>query len=239
VRVPRRSQDDIAVVNRDGTNWRDVTNDKFFDRYPRWSPDGRRIAFASDRSGKYEIWTVALDGTNLRQHTFSGESSASFPLWSPDGRRLLFQIDFSIAIIDADKDWANQTPEPLPVPEGETHFLAWDWSPDGEKLAGTFDGPQSAVGYYSFAGRRYEKVAKVEGYPMGLSDPMWLSDSRRFIFSAGSKAYIADILTKRMLEIFDAGQDEIRGIGISNDDRLIYFSLYESESDIWLLDLRQ
>jgi hypothetical protein len=82
-------------------------------------------------------------------------------------------------------------------------------------------------------------VVKVEGYPMWLSDPTWLSDSRRFVFSAGSKAYIADILTKRMLEVFDAGQDEIRGIGISNDDRLIYFSLYESESDIWLLDLRQ
>jgi Tol biopolymer transport system component len=117
--------------------------------------------------------------------------------------------------------------------------LAWDWSPDGGKLAGTFDGPQSAVGYYSFAGQRYEKVAKVEGYPMWQSDPMWLSDSRRFVFSAGAKAYIADIVTKRLREIFDAGQDEIRGIGISNNDRLLYFSIYESKSDIWLLDLRQ
>ena len=49
---------------------------------------------------------------------------------------------------------------------------------------------------------------------------------------------ITDIVTKRKLEDFDAGQDEIRGIGISNDDRLIYFSLNESESDIWLLDLQ-
>jgi eukaryotic-like serine/threonine-protein kinase len=239
MRVPRRSQDDLAVVNRDGTNWRDLTNDRFFDRYPRWSPDGRRIAFASDRSGNYEIWSLDLEGTNLRQHTFGSERSASFPLWSPDGRRLLFQSNFLNAIIDADKDWRNQTPDPLPAPEGETHFLAWDWSPDGGKLAGTFDGPQSAVGYYSFAGRKYEKVAKVEGYPMWQSDPMWLSDSQHFVFSAGSKAYIADILTKRLREVFDAGQDEIRGIGISDDDRLLYFSIYESESDIWLLDLRQ
>lgn len=239
MRVPRRSQDDLAVVNRDGTNWRDLTNDKFFDRYPRWSPDGRRIAFASDRSGNYEIWTLDLEGTNLRQHTFGSERAASFPLWSPDGRRILFQSNFLNASIDADQDWSNQTPEPLPAPEGETHFLAWDWSPDGGKLAGTFDGPQSAVGYYSFAGRRYEKVAQVEGYPMWQSDPMWLSDSRRFVFSAGAKAYIADIVTKRLRDIFDAGQDEIRGIGISNDDRLLYFSIYESESDIWLLDLQQ
>lgn len=239
MRVPRRSQDDIAIVNRDGTNWRDVTNDKFFDRYPRWSPDGKRIAFASDRSGNYGIWTIDLDGTNLRQQTFGSEHGASFPLWSPDGKRILFQSNFLNAIIDADKDWARQTPEHLPSPEGETHFLAWDWSPDGGKLAGTFDGAESAVGYYSFANQRYEKVAKVEGYSMWLSDPMWLSDSRRFVFSAGSKAYLADIVTKHMQEVFDAGQDEIRGIGISNDDRLIYFSLYESESDIWLLDLRQ
>ena len=239
MRVPRRSQDDIAVVNRDGTNWRDLTNDKFFDRYPRWSPDGRRIAFASDRSGNYEIWSLDLEGTNLRQHTFDSERGASFPLWSPDGRRILFQRNFLNAIIDADKDWKNQTPEPLPAPEGETHFLAWDWSPDGGKLAGTFDGPESAVGYYSFAGQRYEKVAKVEGYPMWQSDPMWLSDSRRFVFSAGGKAYIADIVTKRMREVFDAGQDEIRGIGIANDDRLLYFSIYQSESDIWLLDLQR
>jgi hypothetical protein len=68
---------------------------------------------------------------------------------------------------------------------------------------------------------------------------MWLSDSRRFVFSAGAKAYIADIATKRLRDIFDAGQDEIRGIGISHDDRLLYFSIYQSESDIWLLDLQQ
>lgn len=51
------------IVNRDGSNWRDLTNDKYFDRHPRWSPDGKRIAFASDRSGGYEIWMINIDGT--------------------------------------------------------------------------------------------------------------------------------------------------------------------------------
>ena len=70
MRVSRRTQDDIVVVSRDGTQWRDLTNDKFFDRYPRWSPDGKRIAFTSDRSGRYEIWMLDADATNLRQLTF-------------------------------------------------------------------------------------------------------------------------------------------------------------------------
>jgi hypothetical protein len=76
-------------------------------------------------------------------------------------------------------------------------------------------------------------LAEVDAYPM------WLSDSRRFIFSSEGKAYLADIVTKRVQPFFDEGQDQVRGIGIGRDDSLLYFTVYQSESDIWLLDLRQ
>jgi serine/threonine protein kinase len=232
MRVQRRSQDDLGMVNRDGTNWRDITSDKFFDRYPRWSPDGRRLVFTSDRNGNYEIWTINADGTNLRQVTFNSERGASLPLWSPDGKQILFRRNFLNFIIDVDKAWTEQTPQLLSPPDSGMHFVAWDWSPDGSKLAGTFDGTQSGTGYYSLAERKYERLADVEGYPM------WLSDSRRFIFSGEGKAYILDTVTKRVRVVFDMGQQQIRSVGIAKDDRLLYFSVYESESDIWLLDLQ-
>jgi eukaryotic-like serine/threonine-protein kinase len=233
MRLQRRSQDDLAVVNRDGADWRDITNDQFFDRYPRWSPDGRSIAFTSDRSGNYEIWTINADGTNLRQLTFNSERGAAFPIWSPDGKRILFRDNFLNFIIDVDKAGAQQ-PAQLPSPPGGGGgFVAWDWSPDGEKLAGSFGVATPAVGYYSFAQRKYEKLSDVEAYPM------WLSDSRRFIFRDEGKAYIADIVTKRVQTFFDAGQDQVRSIGIARDDSLVYFTVHQSESDIWLLDLRQ
>jgi Tol biopolymer transport system component len=55
-------------------------------RDPAWSPDGRRIAFASTRSGTYAIWTIGLDGS-LRQVT---SVSSSAPTWAPNGRRLAY-----------------------------------------------------------------------------------------------------------------------------------------------------
>jgi dipeptidyl aminopeptidase/acylaminoacyl peptidase len=58
------------------------------DRFPAWSPDGARIAFASERSGWFEIHVVAPDGSDARQLT-QDEADFSGMTWSPDGTRIL------------------------------------------------------------------------------------------------------------------------------------------------------
>ena len=231
MRVPRRTQDDIVVVNRDGTNWRDLTNDKSFDRYPRWSPDGKRIAFTSDRCGRYEIWMLDADATNLRQLTFDTPGDTTFPLWSPDGAHILFRSNNVNSILDVNKTWPEQKLQLLPAVGGDELFHAWDWSPDGKRLIGNLDGPSSVVGYYSFETNRYERVTEFG------NGPMWLADSTRFLFTLNNKAYIGDIKTKRVREVFTSPEHEIRSVDISRDGEMLYFTIYSSESDIWLLDL--
>jgi Tol biopolymer transport system component len=234
MRVPRRTQDDIAVVNRDGTNWRDLTDDKYFDRYPRWSPDGKRVAFMSDRSGVYEIWTIDAEGTNLRQLTFNSPPNTSFPIWSPDGARLLYTKGGTTNfILDLGKPWDARTLERVPEPPtpGE-HFVVWDWSPDGRKLCGTLSSASgSFVSFYSFETGRYEKVADLNGLPN------WLPDSRRLVFANEGKAYIADTSTKKVRELLARPPEQIRSVGVSRDGRLLYYTLLSTESDIWLLNL--
>lgn len=230
MRVVRGTQDDIALVHHDGTNWCDLTNDKFFDRYPRWSSDGKKIAFTSDRTGQYEIWTMNADGSNLRQLSFNSPGDASFPLWSPDGTRIFFQRNRENVLVDLNRDWASQTLTPLPPPEPNTVFVAWDWSPDGKKLIGTTSGLSHVV-YFSFETNRFEKVANVGHYPM------WLPDSSRFIFIFEGNAYLGDIHTKRQREILSVPETQIRSIAISRDGQLIYLTPHSNESDIWLLDL--
>ena len=57
---------------------------------PAVSPDGRRLAFASDQSGYAEIWISDIDGKNAAPLTSMGNSVTGSPDWSPDGRRIVF-----------------------------------------------------------------------------------------------------------------------------------------------------
>jgi eukaryotic-like serine/threonine-protein kinase len=231
MRVSRRTQDDLIVVSRDGAQWRDLTNDKSFDRYPRWSPDGKKIAFTSDRSGRYEIWVLDADATNLRQLTFDTPGDTTFPIWSPDGVQILFRSNFVNTVLDVNKTWAEQELLTLPMPPDNQRFVAWDWSPDGKRVIGNLSGPPSVVATYSFETKQYEKLTE-----FGTS-AMWLPDSTRFVFLFEKKIYLGDVKTKRIREIFSSGENEIRSVDISSDGKLLYYSVYTSESDIWLLDL--
>src|SRR5262249_42135427 len=68
---------------------RRLTNTTSKDRHPRWSPDGQRILFESNRSGENQLWVIDVGGGEARQltHLSSGAGNA---LWSPDGQQIAF-----------------------------------------------------------------------------------------------------------------------------------------------------
>ncbi|SEF22021.1 WD40-like Beta Propeller Repeat [Amycolatopsis pretoriensis] len=66
-----------------------LTNDETVDTHPALSPDGRTVAFASDRTGSRNLFVIGVDGRGLRQVT-SGPAADDSPSWSPDGTRLAF-----------------------------------------------------------------------------------------------------------------------------------------------------
>jgi Tol biopolymer transport system component/DNA-binding winged helix-turn-helix (wHTH) protein len=61
------------------------------DEIPKYSPDGKEIAFLSTRSGEYEIWISKADGTKPIQLTFTGGAADGILNWSPDGQSIVFQ----------------------------------------------------------------------------------------------------------------------------------------------------
>ena len=81
---------EIYVMDSDGQNLTRLTFDDSDDEFPVWSPDGRRLAFRSERDGNWEIYVMDSDGQNLTRLTFNHHDD-EFPVWSPDGRRLAFR----------------------------------------------------------------------------------------------------------------------------------------------------
>ncbi|MDA1129385.1 MAG: hypothetical protein O2913_11905 [Chloroflexi bacterium] len=86
----RNRDDEIFVMNPDGSGQVRLTTDSSDENQPAWSPDGTRIAFRSNRTGNYEIYTMNADGSDQSRLTNHSTFTRN-PTWSPDGSRIAYE----------------------------------------------------------------------------------------------------------------------------------------------------
>ncbi len=181
---------DIYVMEDDGTNRRSLTKNTAptRDRYPRWSPDGERIAFyryMEKRQTSGELFIMNADGTNVQRLTDNNVSD-HYPSWSPDGTRLAFTSRRSGRSQVHVMDLATLHVTQLTGLEdgGERGSTAPDWSPDGSQIVYekfTEFGKNIYVMSADGADQRELLDPKpVEG--MQRFFPRWSADGKRIVF---------------------------------------------------------
>ncbi len=149
---------DLYTVPLAGGEATPLTSEIAFNIQPRFSPDGRRIAFVSDRNGADNLWVVNADGTDPKELTTEREHLLHNPAWSPDGQWLAARKGYvSTRSIPAGEIWLVHSGggaglEVVDHPDGDKaqkNIAEPAFSPDGRYLYYSQDVTPGSVWQYN------------------------------------------------------------------------------------------
>jgi dipeptidyl aminopeptidase/acylaminoacyl peptidase len=171
----------IYTMDIDGGNQLKLTNDPSEYNYPSWSPDGKKIVFATRRTGNWQLYTMNADGSGKMRLT-NDKNNDEFPAWSIDGKKIAFISDqdgyHQIYVING--DGSNQ----IKITSDQYGHSFPTWSPDGIKIAFVSSIAGDLQVYYvdTTGGNQIRltggSTAKNNNYPA------WSPDGKRIAFSS-------------------------------------------------------
>jgi hypothetical protein len=173
---------EIYVMNADGTDQTNVTNNPEYDLAPAWSANGNKIAFVSRRDGNLEIYKMNEDGSGLTRLTNNSPNDVH-PAWSPDGQKIAFTSyrDGQAEIYVMNADGTGQTN----VTNNPVYDLDPSWSPDGSKIAFSSDRDVQTGGAEIYKmNSDGSGVTRLTNHPLGDSEPNWSPNGQKIAFAA-------------------------------------------------------
>jgi alpha-tubulin suppressor-like RCC1 family protein/dipeptidyl aminopeptidase/acylaminoacyl peptidase len=184
----RDGNEEIYVMNADGSAPTRLTNDPASDAQPSWSPDGQRIVFSSTRDGNRAIYVMAADGSGVTRLT-TASADDYYPTWSPDGQQIAFtstrDSNQEIYVMAADGSGQTRLTNVLGVDQGPS------WSPDGRQIAfqSTRAG-NSAIFVMGADGSAPIRLTE----PASDFSPSWAPDGRHIVFTS-IRSFNMDVYT--------------------------------------------
>ncbi|HKV26349.1 MAG TPA: PDZ domain-containing protein [Candidatus Acidoferrum sp.] len=235
---------DLWIASRQGGNARRLTSAPGDELYPKFSPDGKWIAFTGEYDGNPDVYVISADGGEPRRLTFHPSNDIVLG-WTPDGKDILFRSDrYSEPLGRSTKLFLispeGGTPRALPVPRGDlTSF-----SPDGTKIAyletsqefrtwKKYRGGWSLpIAIYDLKKNTYEELPKTAGMDMF---PMWHGNTIYFISDRDGimNLYSYDLSSKQTKKLTDYKEFDVKWPSLG-PDAIVYENgglLYEYSID--------
>ncbi len=162
-----------------------LTGDHWDDISPSVSPDGRRIAFASNRSGFWDLYLFDASSGDVTQLTDTPEYEGA-PTWSPDGSFLAFEayLDDNLEIVIGPADDPRQNAVQLTASATADHSPAW--APGGRQIVFVSDGEIILADLDKTDESRYANLSNTPD--AAESRPVWSRDGTRLLWAASSQS---------------------------------------------------
>ncbi len=184
-----RAINDVFKMNPDGSGIVKLTHSEDFSDSPGWSPDGKKIAFASDRRNgaeRQEIFVMDADGSHVRRVSTLPEAALydHAPRFSPDGKRLVFtrfRTDPGTSALFTVRIDGSGLRQLTPWGNGAGDA---DWSPSGKKLVFEASPNKWCYGeiYTVEADGQHLKNITDNRCHAGSADPVWSPDGKKILF---------------------------------------------------------
>ena len=166
---------EIFVMNADGSNPRQITNNTYRDQYPVISNDGMQIAFTSSRNGADSIYVMNADGSNIKPVTdySPSQGNPTIPSWSDDDEKLVFSGVYQVNVDGSNRKHIQSGLEPDYSPSGSRivmtdEYLLYTMNYDGTgmKQLNTYNSAVDTVYYprWSPDGSKFAVSQLVDGY---------------------------------------------------------------------------
>ena len=224
---------EIYVMDPDGLNQINLTNNPDWDEQPAWSPDSRRIAFMSNRDGNSEIYVMDANGGN--QINLTNNSSEDYePAWSPDGRKIAFvsNRDGDREIYMMDANGGNQ------INLTNNSNNDWDpaWSPDGRKIAFVSNRDTDWEIYVMDTNGRNQ--INLTNNSNTDSQPAWSPDGRKIALNrdAGGLIYAIDADGASPIRLTDNPRGDYDPAWSPDGRRITFMSNRDGNSEIYVMD---
>ncbi|MCD6291570.1 MAG: PD40 domain-containing protein [Anaerolineae bacterium] len=181
---------DIWVMNDDGTDQRQLTDAHGRDIEPAWSPDGRKIAFASARDDPENLQLYIMNADGSDQHPllpFEASDNWS-PAWSPDGQKIAYQSNrdhsFEIYVVNADGTGRTRLTGTGAQADGQPspNNSMPSWSPDGKRIAFVSDRDGNHEIYVMNADGSDQR--RLTNHPADDVRPRWSPDGQYILFES-------------------------------------------------------
>ena len=217
----------------------------FRDTGASWSPDGNKIAFASDRDGDAEIFVMNRDGTGVTQLTHDNDHTDFGPVWSPDGNKIAYErrriryAEMDIVVMNADGTGAHQITD-YKTTAPSTMSRMPTWSPDGRMIA--FVREPWGVGDTEIFVMNHDGSGLVQLTNNDDNEwrPNWSPSTNKIAFTGtgdgDGEIFVMDADGDNIVQITDNEHDDAGPIWSPDGDKIAFTSDQDGDFEIFVMN---